>query len=151
MEECVRAMQQTLRGAPSIKKRAKTVYSQRNLGTIKNRKREKKEEKEVGGLYRATITDFGDDAGRAGTAGAPTAEADGPEARQCNTHPRRTSCARNTSLTFGEERLPYIPIPGNINSFFFFRRCGYLCARNSIPSIQSSLLLLCSLLATSIL
>lgn len=49
MEECVRAMQQTLRAAPSIKKRAKSVYSQRNLGTIKNRKREKKEEKEVGG------------------------------------------------------------------------------------------------------
>ena len=49
MEECVRAMQQRLRAAPSIKKRAKSVYSQRNLGTIKNRKREKKEEKEVGG------------------------------------------------------------------------------------------------------
>jgi hypothetical protein len=49
MEECVRAMQQRLRMAPSIKKRAKSVYSQRNLGTIKNRKREKKEEKEVGG------------------------------------------------------------------------------------------------------
>jgi hypothetical protein len=49
MEECVRAMQQTLRGAPSIKKRAKSVYSQRNLGTIKDRKREKKEEKDVGG------------------------------------------------------------------------------------------------------
>ena len=49
MEECVRAMQQTLRGSPSIKKRAKSVYSQRNLGTIKDRKREKKEEKEVGG------------------------------------------------------------------------------------------------------
>jgi hypothetical protein len=47
MEECVRMMQQTLRAAPSIKKRAKSVYSQRNLGTIKNRKREKKEEKEV--------------------------------------------------------------------------------------------------------
>jgi hypothetical protein len=49
MEECVRVMQQTLRAAPSIKKRAKSVYSQRNLGTIKDRKREKKEEKEVGG------------------------------------------------------------------------------------------------------
>ena len=49
MEECVRAIQQRLRTAPSIKKRAKSVYSQRNLGTIKNRKREKKEEKEVGG------------------------------------------------------------------------------------------------------
>ena len=41
-------MQQTLRASPSIKKRAKSVYSQRNLGTIKDRKREKKEEKEVG-------------------------------------------------------------------------------------------------------
>jgi hypothetical protein len=48
MEECVRMMQQTLRASPSIKKRAKSVYSQRNLGTIKDRKREKKEEKEVG-------------------------------------------------------------------------------------------------------
>jgi hypothetical protein len=46
MEECVRMMQQTLRASPSIKKRAKSVYSQRNLGTIKDRKREKKEEKE---------------------------------------------------------------------------------------------------------
>ncbi|KAI0318044.1 hypothetical protein OF83DRAFT_1118175 [Amylostereum chailletii] len=47
MEECVRMMQQTLRAAPSMKKRAKSVYSQRNLGTIKDRKREKKQEKEV--------------------------------------------------------------------------------------------------------
>ena len=47
MEECVRMMQQTLRASPSIKKRAKSVYSQRNLGTIKDRKREKKEEKDV--------------------------------------------------------------------------------------------------------
>ncbi|KAF8269635.1 hypothetical protein EI94DRAFT_1771193 [Lactarius quietus] len=38
----------TLRASPSIKKRVKSVYSQRNLGTIKDRKREKKEEKEVG-------------------------------------------------------------------------------------------------------
>ncbi|KAH9988881.1 hypothetical protein BJV77DRAFT_1019644 [Russula vinacea] len=49
MEECVRVMQQTLRASPSIKKRAKSVYSQRNLGTIKDRKREKKEEKDVSG------------------------------------------------------------------------------------------------------
>jgi hypothetical protein len=42
-------MQQTLRSSPSIKKRAKSVYSQRNLGTIKDRKREKKEEKEISG------------------------------------------------------------------------------------------------------
>ena len=39
-------MQQTLRAAPTIKKRAKSVYQQRNLGTIKDRKREKKQEKE---------------------------------------------------------------------------------------------------------
>ena len=44
MEECVRMMQQTLRAAPSVKKRAKSVYSQRNLGTIKDRKREKKQQ-----------------------------------------------------------------------------------------------------------
>ncbi|KAI0255552.1 hypothetical protein BJV78DRAFT_1176690, partial [Lactifluus subvellereus] len=36
MEECVRMMQQTIRTSPSIKKRAKSVYSQRNLGTIKD-------------------------------------------------------------------------------------------------------------------
>ncbi|KAA1475982.1 hypothetical protein DENSPDRAFT_784248 [Dentipellis sp. KUC8613] len=47
MEECVRMMQQTLRAQPSVKKRAKSVYSQRNLGTIKDRKREKMKEKEV--------------------------------------------------------------------------------------------------------
>lgn len=46
MEECVRMMQHSLRAAPSIKKRAKSVYQQRNLGTIKNRKKEKKQEKE---------------------------------------------------------------------------------------------------------
>ncbi|KAG8902226.1 hypothetical protein FRC00_000142 [Tulasnella sp. 408] len=44
MEEAVRLMQQTLRAAPTIKKRAKTVYSQRNLGTIRDRKKEKKQE-----------------------------------------------------------------------------------------------------------
>ncbi|KAL4253754.1 Glucose-responsive signaling protein [Abortiporus biennis] len=47
MEECVRMMQQSLRASPSIKKRAKSVYQQRNLGTIKDRKREKQQEKEV--------------------------------------------------------------------------------------------------------
>ena len=47
MEECVRMMQQSLRAAPSVKKRAKSVYAQRNLGTIKDRKREKQQEKEV--------------------------------------------------------------------------------------------------------
>jgi len=47
MEECVRMMQQGLRSAPTVKKRAKSVYSQRNLGTIKERKKEKRQEKEV--------------------------------------------------------------------------------------------------------
>ncbi|KAH8079789.1 hypothetical protein BXZ70DRAFT_901581 [Cristinia sonorae] len=47
MEECVRMMQQSLRASPSVKKRAKSVYSQRNLGTIKDRKREKQQQKEV--------------------------------------------------------------------------------------------------------
>ena len=47
MEECVRMMQQQLQKAPTMKKRAKTVYSQRNLGTIKDRKREKKQQTEV--------------------------------------------------------------------------------------------------------
>lgn len=47
MEECVRMMQQSLRSAPTMKKRAKTVYAQRNLGTIKERKKEKREEKEI--------------------------------------------------------------------------------------------------------
>jgi hypothetical protein len=48
MEECVRLMQPSLRGATTVKKRAKTVYSQRNLGTIKERKREKKEDEQHG-------------------------------------------------------------------------------------------------------
>ena len=39
-------MQQSLRAAPSMKKRAKSVYNQRNLGTIKERKKEKKQEAE---------------------------------------------------------------------------------------------------------
>jgi len=47
MEECVRMMQQSLRASPTMKKRAKSVYTQRNLGTIKERKKEKREEKEV--------------------------------------------------------------------------------------------------------
>jgi len=47
MEECVRMMQQSLRSAPTTKKRAKSVYQQRNLGTIKERKKEKREEKDV--------------------------------------------------------------------------------------------------------
>ena len=48
MEECVRMMQLTLRSAPTIKKRAKSVYQSRNLGTIKERKKEKKKEAETG-------------------------------------------------------------------------------------------------------
>ena len=47
MEECVRMMQQSMRDTPSLKKRAKSVYHSRNLGTIKERKKEKKEEKDV--------------------------------------------------------------------------------------------------------
>lgn len=47
MEECVRMMQQSLRASPAVKKRAKSVYQQRNLGTIKNRKKEKQQDKEV--------------------------------------------------------------------------------------------------------
>ncbi|KAH7927207.1 hypothetical protein BV22DRAFT_1085505 [Leucogyrophana mollusca] len=47
MEECVRAMQSSLREAVPVKKRVKSVYNQRNLGTIKERKKEKKQEKEV--------------------------------------------------------------------------------------------------------
>lgn len=46
MEECVRMMQQNLRAAPTIKQRAKSVKAQRNLGTIKDRKREKRKETE---------------------------------------------------------------------------------------------------------
>ncbi|KAG8908782.1 hypothetical protein FRB99_003020 [Tulasnella sp. 403] len=42
MEECVRLVQQNLFEAPTVKKRSKTVYSQRNLKTIKERKKEKK-------------------------------------------------------------------------------------------------------------
>ncbi|KAL6308932.1 hypothetical protein BKA93DRAFT_822199 [Sparassis latifolia] len=47
MEECVRMMQQSLRASPSVKRRAKSVYTQRNLGTIKNRKKEKQQAKEI--------------------------------------------------------------------------------------------------------
>ncbi|OAX37692.1 hypothetical protein K503DRAFT_801051 [Rhizopogon vinicolor AM-OR11-026] len=47
MEECVRAMQQSFREAVPVKKRVKSVYNQRNLGTIKERKKVKTEEKEV--------------------------------------------------------------------------------------------------------
>lgn len=195
MEECVRVMQQTLRAAPTIKKRAKSVYSQRNLGTIKNRKREKKEEKDVGGgetilrilrmryvfssqsfgfsfctyndaprphqteyvrLHRATIANFGNDAGRAGTARAPAAEAEGPEDRWRGSHPRNSSCARNTSLTSGVEyrttpslfRKRVIPTLFSLSPLFWIP-----CARNPYhPSIYPSIIpsLLCSLPATSL-
>ncbi len=43
----MRMMQQSLSSSPTMKKRAKSVYQQRNLGTIKSRKKEKREEKEV--------------------------------------------------------------------------------------------------------
>lgn len=54
-------------------------------------------------FHRATTADPGDDAGRAGTARAPAAEAEGPEARKRSPHPRGTTCARNTALTSGVE------------------------------------------------
>ncbi|KAG8930517.1 hypothetical protein FRC02_004085 [Tulasnella sp. 418] len=41
-------MQQQLRSEPAVKKRAKTVYAQRNLGTIRERKKEKKQEAQPG-------------------------------------------------------------------------------------------------------
>lgn len=46
MEEAVRAMQQNLRKAPTQRSKNKSVYQQRNLGTIKQRKKEKKEEEQ---------------------------------------------------------------------------------------------------------
>ncbi|KAG8835271.1 hypothetical protein FRC17_004578 [Serendipita sp. 399] len=46
MEEAVRMMQTQLRAAPTIKKRAKSVYSQRSLRTIKDRKKEKRGNKQ---------------------------------------------------------------------------------------------------------
>ncbi|KAG9095248.1 hypothetical protein FRC06_009982 [Ceratobasidium sp. 370] len=42
MEECVKVMQENLRSSSSTVRRAKSVYSQNSLGTIKQRKREKK-------------------------------------------------------------------------------------------------------------
>lgn len=45
MEECVRLMQQRLRVAQPTK-RAKSVYALKNLGTIRDKKKERKEEKE---------------------------------------------------------------------------------------------------------
>jgi len=48
MEECVRLMQHTLRGAPTMKKRAKSVYQTKNLGTIKDRKKKKLENNKEG-------------------------------------------------------------------------------------------------------
>ncbi|KAF7321062.1 hypothetical protein HMN09_00193600 [Mycena chlorophos] len=47
MEECVRMMQQSLRSSTTTKRRVKSVYQQRNLGTIKERKKEKREEKDA--------------------------------------------------------------------------------------------------------
>jgi hypothetical protein len=42
MEECVRLMQNMLRSTPA-NKRAKSVYQSKNLGTIKDRKKQKQE------------------------------------------------------------------------------------------------------------
>lgn len=43
MEEYVRLMQNMLRSTSTIKKRAKSVYHSKNLGTIKNRKQQKQQ------------------------------------------------------------------------------------------------------------
>lgn len=43
MEEYVRLMQNMLRSTSTIKKRAKSVYQSKNLGTIKNRKQQKQQ------------------------------------------------------------------------------------------------------------
>jgi len=43
MEEYVRLMQNMLRSTSTIKKRVKSVYHSKNLGTIKNRKKEKQQ------------------------------------------------------------------------------------------------------------
>ena len=43
MEEYVRLMQNMLRSTSTIQKRAKSVYQSKNLGTIKNRKKEKQQ------------------------------------------------------------------------------------------------------------
>jgi len=48
MEECVRLMQHTLRAAPTMKKRAKSVYQSKSLGTIKDRKKKKQESNKEG-------------------------------------------------------------------------------------------------------
>ncbi|TIB94728.1 hypothetical protein E3Q19_00111 [Wallemia mellicola] len=42
MEECVKMMQMSLRKAPTLRKKTKTVKSQRNIGTIKARKKERR-------------------------------------------------------------------------------------------------------------
>ncbi|EJU00294.1 hypothetical protein DACRYDRAFT_54447 [Dacryopinax primogenitus] len=55
MEECVRMMNQRLRVAPSLRKRGKSVYQQKNLGTIRKRKKEKREEKKQDGSGGETI------------------------------------------------------------------------------------------------
>lgn len=55
MEECVRMMQQTFRDTSSMKKRVKSVYNQRNLGTIKERKKEKQQETETKPTSELTI------------------------------------------------------------------------------------------------
>ena len=42
MEECVKMMQMSLRKAPTLRKKMKTVKAHRNMGTMKDRKKEKK-------------------------------------------------------------------------------------------------------------
>ncbi|CAE7224588.1 unnamed protein product [Rhizoctonia solani] len=44
MEQCVREMQQNLRNSQGTMRRAKSVYSQNSLGTIKQRKKDKKKQ-----------------------------------------------------------------------------------------------------------
>ncbi|KAI0270838.1 hypothetical protein BGY98DRAFT_234507 [Russula aff. rugulosa BPL654] len=169
MEECVRAMQQTLRAAPSIKKRAKSVYSQRNLGTIKDRKREKKRRKKSV-VEKPSCAFSGCDRIRPSSSrnncrswrqcrpsrnsASASSRCGGPRGRWRSPHPRSTGCARNTSLTSGVEyrttpslfRRRVIP-----TLLFPFAIVVDTLRMKSIPSIHTPIIhsLLCSLLATS--
>jgi hypothetical protein len=94
-------------------------------------------------IYRATIADLGDDAGRAGTAPTTAAGAEGPEAGGRIPHPRGTSCARNTSLT-SELELLYSTrhhLSPGIIPLSFLRR-GYLARTIHTCSLLSLLLFL---------
>jgi hypothetical protein len=106
-------------------------------------------------VHRATTADPGEDAGGAGTARAPAADAKGPKARWLSPHPRSTGCARNTSLTSGVECLttPYLyrrrVMPTLI--FFPFAIDVDTLRTKSIPYHPSIIpSLLCSLLTTSL-